>query len=280
MEMPRAKRSAPLLAVLCVVALVGCGGDNPEDAGLNGGPPTLPGAESMIVGLAAFEDGGAAKSPVPIAAPADSSNFVAARLAVAAINTAVIGFAAAPVAAFSAAIGTTPVQQPDGSWDWSYSMTFDTLSLNLVLNGRADAQGTHWAMRVTTTGLPADVSDFLWYTGEATLDGDVGNWQFYDITAPETPTDLARVDWSIDDADTRWLYWVNNRQGGEHLGDGVTYSVDASAASVTHLDASALTSVVVAWDLVTTSGSLTAPGYNGGAEACWQENHLNTDCAP
>ncbi len=280
MRIPFVRRSALLLAVLCVIAFAGCGDDNPEDAGQNGALPTLPSAASMLVDLDAFEDGGAAKSPVPIAAPADSSHFVAARLAVAAINTAVIGFAAAPVAAFSAAIGTAPVQQPDGSWDWSYSMTFDTLSLNLVLNGRADAEGAQWAMRVTTTGLPADVSDFLWYTGEATLDGDVGHWQFYDIAAPETPTDLARADWSIDDADSRSLYWVNNRAGGEHQGDGVTYTVDGSAASITHLDASALTSLVVAWDLVTTAGSITAPGYNGGAEACWQENHLNTDCVP
>jgi hypothetical protein len=267
-----------VLTILLALAIAGCGDESPEDAGQNT-PPALPSPQSMSVDLDVF-DSGTAKLPAPMSAPSDSTNFQAAVLAIDSINVAVLGFAEAPIAAFTGAAGATPAQQSDGSWQWAYSLTSDTLSLNVVLNGSADAQWTYWSLRVTTTGLPTDVSDFLWFTGQASPTGDVGHWQFHDITIPATPTDLARVDWSIENADSRSLYWVNDSPGSEHRGDGVTYIQQGNAASITHLDASSLNSTDVAWDLATTAGSLTAAGYNGGAKACWQENHLNTVCPP
>lgn len=260
--------------------MAGCGDDDgPAGPGDLGQPPALPDESSLSIDLSAFLSP-SSKWVIQPQTPSDSSSYLTARATLAIVNLAILYVAAPAAAAFQGAFGATPVHQADGSWTWSYIVTYDSRSFALALNGKAAADESQWSMRVTTTGLGNDLTDYLWYSGAVATAGDEGYWQLYDPMVPATPTNALRVDWQVASADNRTAVWVNNRIGGAGEGDSLTYLLNEDAASVSFRDASNGVVSAVEWSVDTTAGSITVPFYNQGARACWDSGHLNAPCAP
>lgn len=298
------KTSALLAALLIAPALTlaGCGGDDGPSGTTNNEAPALPDQASLSMDSSAFPNTGSnvrrdqpndvvyedygggryGKGAPASGTPTDSmsySNYIVGRSVATAVNVAIGAFAAAPAAAFAGAFLATPVQEEDGSWTWSYGVIYGSVSYTLSLNGRWNGSATDWAMRVTTSGLTQNVTNFLWYSGQTQNAGSMGYWQLYDMTAPQTPTNLLRVDWNRASADNRSMVWLNNRVGGTAYGDNLTYAQNEDAVSMDYLDASSGVTSFVRWNIDTTAGSVRLPMYNGGQEACWDEDHLNASCS-
>lgn len=298
------------LAVLLLlpVLLIGCGNDDNPAGTTNDEAPALPDQSSMSVDNSAFEStpsasvgstgtkdtppiveedyqrfGGPFDKGSPAAGVAADSagyaNYVAGRTVAAAANVAVVVFSAAPSAALAGASLAVPQAQADGSWNWSYAVTYGYVTYNLVLNGKAASSGTNWSMRVSTTGLSQNLSNFLWFSGQTQSGGNTGYWQLYDPTFASAPTNLIRVDWNRVSATNRSAVWQNNRVGGTAYGDNLTYAQSGSEASIDYADVSEATASFVRWNTDTSAGSVRVPVFNGGAEACWDASHLNTSCA-
>jgi len=131
------------------------------------------------------------QSPLASALSSNQSNWNYTALTVGFWGAVVIVGLAVPVAAFCESFQHTPVQQPDGSWVWSYSVSIGGSVYNAELHGQFITEGVHWDMRISKEG---EYQDFLWYYGENNLPATAGFWILKQ--SPAVPNDLLRIDWS------------------------------------------------------------------------------------
>ena len=108
-------------------------------------------------------------------------------------NTVLTVTLAVPVAAFREAFNHQPVQQPDGSWLWSYSVTIGGIVHTAKLFGELVPNGTEWRMLITKQGF---YEDFEWYTGFANLALTEGNWTLN--KHPNEPVQFIYISWHRD----------------------------------------------------------------------------------
>ena len=138
------------------------------------GPPTIPPLETFLIPFSTFTSGGSASavpgesesqvqpvsytvpdgsgSPIYETASGNQSNWDYAVFVVGAWSLVVMVGLAVPVASFVAAFYNTPVQQPDGSWIWSYSVNVFGAVYSAELHGEYIAQGVSWKMNISKEG--------------------------------------------------------------------------------------------------------------------------------
>lgn len=297
-------RRAAIVLILPALFAAGCGDDdNPADTDDNLVAPALPDQQSLAIENTAFaaapngtkgtkypndrewvDYNGSRydnKSDPGASALIDSasySNYNAGRAVATVVGVAITLNSAAPAWAFQGAFGATPVKQVDGSWSWSYSLSYGAAMYSLVLNGMPSGEGVNWTMRVSTVGVTQNVTDFLWYSGQTTNGGASGHWQLYDIAAPSVPVPTVRADWVRTSADNRSAMWRNNRVGSPGYGDTLVYLQNEDDISMTFTPSATSVQSFVRWNVDTTAGSVRVPLYNQGQEACWDSQHLNKNC--
>ena len=194
-----------LLIILLILALVpGC--SNVMEA------PTIPPIETFLIPFNAFTSNTTGSSvsftesqvqttflsfpvneqlPLASALSSDKSNWNYAALTVGFWGAVVIVGLAVPVAAFCESFQHAPVQQPNGSWVWSYSVNIGDSIYSAELQGQFITEGVHWDMRISKEG---GYQDFLWYYGENNLPATEDFWIMEQ--SPIIPNDLIRIDWS------------------------------------------------------------------------------------
>ncbi len=129
-----------------------------------------------------------------------------------------------PVASFVESFKHSPVQQPDNSWVWAYSVPVLGSVYEAELNGKYIDRGVRWEMRVSK---PGEYSDFLWYHGESDLPATSGFWVLKN--KPSEPADLLRIDWQRNPArQTGSIKYTNVVPGGAENGGYISYSVSTS----------------------------------------------------
>jgi len=248
--------------------------------GPNSEKPALPPQSSMAVDLNVFNSAaglsntGANQTNVGL-------NFVAARLAVGAINLAVFAHMSVPVATFAAAISQEPILKDGGKWHWTYSVTDNAgHQFQADLAGWIDesARVSRWETRLTTSGFGAPLNNFLWYTGQASLNNDSGQWDIYDHTQPNNSVKVVHIDWDHPSADRATLKFTVVKPQVPENGDVLTYKVEGNNRSVTLFDQSANSTLVIFWNAATNAGYIIAPNYNNGQKSCWDSQLNDTTC--
>ncbi|MFW6102053.1 MAG: hypothetical protein ACOC6O_00095 [Chloroflexota bacterium] len=207
MKKLRCKILMHLLLVLSVLVLVpGCGDTS--------GAPTIPPIETFLIPFDVFTGNATSTSifvneshtqttllslpdseqlSLPLALSSNKSNWNHAALNVGFWSTVVLVGLAVPVAAFQASFRNIPLQQPDGSWIWSYSVLIRGSVHSAELHGQFIPEGVHWNMRISKED---EYQDFLWYYGESNLPATEGFWILKQN--PDEPNDLLEIDWSRD----------------------------------------------------------------------------------
>jgi hypothetical protein len=173
-----------LALAISLLSMGGCG--NASEA------PTIPPVETFVIPFGDFQSTGA-ESVVSFASNQSNWNFAAFSVGVwSALIT--VGLAV-PVAAFRASFGSTPLQQDDGSWVWSYSVNVGSSTYTATLHAQFATevlpQGVHWSMNISKEG---EYEGFLWYYGESDLPLTQGFWILRQ--SPADPTNLLQIDWS------------------------------------------------------------------------------------
>jgi hypothetical protein len=180
-----------LLLVLFILVLTpGCGNVS--------GAPTIPPVETFVIPFDTLT-GNATSTSVPLseqfpqasALSSNQSNWYYAVLNVGFWGIVAVTILAVPVEAFRASFLHTPVQQPDGSWIWSYSVMVGGSVYSAELHGQFIPEGVHWDMSISKEG---EYEDFLWYYGEHNLPATEGFWILK--KSPVDPPDFIRIDWS------------------------------------------------------------------------------------
>jgi hypothetical protein len=203
-----------LLLVLFILVLIpGCGDTS--------GAPTIPPIETFLIPFDTLT-GNATSTFVPLseqfppasALSSNQSNWSQAAFTVGLWGAVVTLVLSVPVAAFRASFLHTPVQQPDGSWIWSYSVMVGGSVYSAELHGQFITEGVHWDMSISKEG---EYDDFLWYYGEHNLPVTEGFWILKQ--SPAVPNDLIRIDWSRNISPVAYaIRYTNIVPGGDENG--------------------------------------------------------------
>lgn len=286
--------STVIIAVcaLLVIQLMGCGGDTDGVADVENmsGAPPLPPDESVTVDLSVFLGEGLATADVPdpdekvqaspgAATPISQQNFTIAAARAAIVNAAVGAALTPPAGLFVMAKANDPVLQADGSWLWSYSLTYEYFAIDAKLTGLVDGGKTYWSMKMSVDNPILPITDFEWYSGVCTESNLSGSWQFFDIYTPEEKNPTVEIDWSVEVLKEKAELDIQNVDTrSEYLGDVLHYNVTSEMASMSFQDVSEGETWEITWDLETGAGSMTVPGYNNGEEACWDAQKQDVEC--
>lgn len=262
-----AKRLASTAALLLVVA--GCNSDptGPDTGGTQS--PVLPSAERLQLQLDFFDQAGKTET-------ATNQNYFNARVRIAVIQVIAEFILTPPVTAFSLALHTVPSAQPDGSYLWVYTYVKGDEEAQIRLRGTPHGEQVTWELRVSSTESNPPIVDELWFEGETWRDGEGGFWRFHDFNKPGKPI-VARLDWDTNGDGEDELVITDLY---DNPGDSLSYSVKGSRHSIDFLDVSESMTWFIRWDVADGTGSLRAPDYNGGAEACWDEEQDDVACEP
>jgi hypothetical protein len=185
---------------------------------------------------------------------------------------------AVPVATFVESFSHQPVQQPDGSWTWSYDLTVNGDRYFAALNGSIDNFGTQWEMAITKEG---EYEDFIWYTGEADLFLTEGMWILN--KNPEERIPLVRIDWSRSIADsTAEITYTNIEPGGEENGGYISYGTTSDVmydAFYIIYNKGEDNLVNIEWHRTSKDGRVKDPGHFPEDDwYCWDGDRQDIDC--
>jgi hypothetical protein len=266
----RSSKTRFLAAVATAATLAtqsGCSDEGPT-APIADEPPVLPAPDRLSFAFDFFQE------PTGIERAAKNNFFNAyIRATVASAITHLL--VAPPLTVFALALHTVPSPQDDGSWIWVYTSVHGEDEAQIRLRGLPLPDGrVQWELRASST--EEGFENELWFEGETWKDGEEGVWRFHDFERPSKPV-VARLEWGEDDHG-RFLRLADEY---DHPGNSLEYRDDSPMRSFTWTDAGAPeASWFVRWNEIDGSGSLRAPDYNGGVEACWDDDQDDSVCPP
>jgi len=272
------------ITALLVIAIISTGlyscTDNPSSA--NDEPPAIPPVSSMEMDYSTFELDPQQSSPKATHTVQEYEHFTAAVGSATILRLVVALNVAIPRAILEGASNRDPQLNGDGQWEWSYSQTTDQNSFEVRLVAIVSGSGTaeqqvNWEFYVSSDQHGLD--NFLFFEGVTSADGSTGTWTYYDLASPEQQSAVSRVDWNVVDENNRSLTLEVLSDRNNHQGDTIEYSFDGSLKTAVFTDASEGTTVTLVWNPETHEGSITAPNYNNGVQACWNSNLENTACS-
>lgn len=265
--MIRIRKVLPVLGLVSALSLSlsGCSDDrsvNPtEDVA-----PVLPAPERLTFDFDYFQEPSQLER-------ASKNNFFNAYIRAVVASAITHYLLAPPVAAFALAFDTVPSPQPDGSWLWVYTWVDGSEEVQVRLRGKEIAdEHVLWEMRASNTAEGFEQE--LWFEGETWDDAVTGVFRFHDFQREGKPV-VASVEWG-EDENGKFLSLTDEY---DHAGDSLEYREDGTLNSFTFRDASDPDlSWFVKWNEADGTGSLRAPDYNGGQEACWDEHQNDAVC--
>ena len=276
------KRVRMLLAWIFTIAIaatmVACASETTgPDA--SGDPPPLPPLTSMSVDFSLFDGAGGGPDGADVLAndaERVGANFTQAALRVLVAEVVAVAVLAVPTVTFGAAL-EAGAEYENGAWHWTTSATSEQGTWSVHLTGAIQAPDALWEMRLTSPpSFSPALDDFLWYAGVSKLDGSSGVWRIYDAASAGT-TEVLQIDWTHVSPEEHGLVFEVTQGPGQ--GDSIRYARDGSVRTVFFYDASDGTTVEIGWDAETGEGYIIAPGWNGGARACWDGSQNDIACA-
>jgi hypothetical protein len=186
---------AALLLLLAIAGITACNESNttaPQEA-----PPEIPPVSTFKIDL--LSDFDTTQAPLlsnnfnKSGAVLTKQNWGWAAINVGIWNVAITLTMIVPVAAFQASLTQTPVQQPDGSWLWSYSFTPPGGVLHTAkLSAKAVDGDIQWKMLISKQNV---FTDFEWYTGVCNLVLKEGSWRLNKDPMVSPPTPFLDIEW-------------------------------------------------------------------------------------
>lgn len=181
-----------------------------------------------------------------------------------------------PATVLAIALNQAPTYQGQGTWLFAFDYTDNAgVEVSVRLYATVDTVGeiVTWEMVVSSNEHDPVLVDFLWFEGETSLVSDAGYFLFHETDG----RDAARMTYELDVAERSLLFEALDVES-EDVGDFVRYSVDGDDVEVRVHDDSEGIDTVMEWSETTHAGSITAPDYNEGERACWDEQLLDVVC--
>lgn len=247
----------------------GCVSDSPTgpDTGSSQQTPVLPAAQKLDFNYSFFTE------PMGKGAEATRQNYFNARIRVAIVQVVTEFMLTPPVAAFALAIHSVPSLQDDGSYIWTYTWVNGSEEAQIRLRGLPKTDRVEWELRVTAPHENPPIDNRVWFEGETRNDGETGFFRFHDFKQSGEPV-VARIDWDSGPGFEELAFTGLD----DNPGDKLSYRMDGAEHEIEYVDASASDDWFVRWNSDTGAGSVKAPDYNDGQEACWDERQEDAPC--
>ncbi len=289
--------SLRIIAGLCVIALFSCAcTKNNTVTNTISTPPQIPPKETFVMDFSDFTTTNTAANheqsimPVsyihtnsgynssPVYTIGEKSNWNYAALNVGFWNIVGVLGLAVPVASFVESFKHSPVQQPDYSWIWTYSVPVLNSIYEAELHGKFIDNGIRWEMYISKQG---EYQDFLWYYGESDLPATKGFWILKN--KPSEPNDLLRIDWKRDlTQKTSEIKYTNIIPGGVENGGYISYAITTSTAydrTYTIFNKGKKQTTNIEWNSSTIAGRVKdSLHFSDDIWHCWDSQHVNTEC--
>ncbi len=242
--------------------------------------PTVPPQSTMIIDFNEFPD---TSSPGALLKyePVDTvlrGNWGWAAIHVGVWSTLIKVGMAIPVAAFVESFNHQPVQQPDGSWLWTYTLTISGIDHVVKLYGTGVTNGIEWRMLLTKTGF---YTDFEWFTGFSNTPATEGNWTLNH--KPDDPVPFLYIEWSRNveenSAEVKYTNIIpNSAENGSYIHYGKTNDITYNRFfNIYGIEEDRL--INVEWNYDQYYGRVKDPKHFGDNNwYCWDENLFDTLC--
>jgi hypothetical protein len=269
-----------LIIILAAAVFHFSGCSENENAITPGDSPTIPPQTSMVIDFTEFPD---TNSPGPLYKfePSDTilrGNWGWAAGHVWVWSTLIKAGLAIPVAAFAESFNHQPVQQPDGSWLWTYTLTISGIDYTAKLYGTSVTGGIDWRMLLTKAGF---YTDFEWFTGFSNTPATEGTWTLN--KDPNDPVPFLFIQWSRNveenTAEVKYTNIIPNvPENGSYIHYGKT--TDITYNRFFNIFGEAENRLInVEWNYEEHFGRVKDPHHFGNESwYCWDEMLLDTEC--
>ena len=252
--------------VLAVFQLTGCSDSDINPTSVqNETAPDLPDAGQLMFDFSFFDTANQLDK-----AAHHYDNFLNAYLRTVLLQAMAHLVLAPPVTAFSAAIHTVPVVQEDGSWLWSYTWQSHDGPVNILLRGMPADEVVQWDLSLAFEG--SDV-EYPWFSGTTNGDGQEGHWIFRDLDTEGFPVS-GEISWGQNETG-EYLEFVCLEP--EDNGNTLRFTDNHPDYRIDFFPGDAEAPSFIRWN-ANGSGSLMVPDYNGGLEACWDTDLVDSIC--
>jgi hypothetical protein len=186
---------------------------------------------------------------------------------------------AVPVAAFNEAINQVPTYVSAKNWQWSYNVSFLTVTYKARLTGLIRDTDVQWKMYVTREGT-GGFAEFLWFEGTSKLDGTGGQWILYESAL--APNAILQIDWTktgLAVGYVKYTYVKSNAFQNSYIEYGLTTNTLNAYYTIHYYNTVKFSDVNVEWNTTTLNGHVKSVDYLGDTNwYCWDANKLNVVC--
>jgi len=267
-----------ILVLLISIIFFSCSNDDPNSPADQS--PDIPPQSTFIMDFSEFPD---TTSPVLFGKifPPDTTqrtNWKWAAFHVGFWNTILTITLAVPVAAFAEAFNHQPVQQPNGSWLWSYDVTVSGIVHTAKLFGTSVTNGVEWRMLLTKQDF---YEDFEWYTGFSNLPLTEGNWTLN--KDPNDPVPFLYITWHRNaEQNTADIKYTNIIPQAPANGSYIFYGKTNDDPYNRFYDIYGQEEnriIDIEWNYENLFGRVMDPMHFGDPDwHCWNEQLFNVDC--
>ena len=237
----------------------------------------LPPAKSLVIDWDMFPTQSANKSLEDGALPMSYRNWLYSAGSVFVWNTVVAANMAIPTIAYTAAFDHEPVYLGDNSWEWSYSVPFNTRTIHASLVGtRLDNETFSMKMTLSEEG---GFPEFKWFEGVIRYDHTYANWTLNH--SPDNPVEYLDVVFNRDFETERYQTRYTVIDPSNDLYNGyVDFSLDPeqdydAQYTVSRND----TTTSIEWSTETKAGRVKDSRQFGDSEwHCWDTLLQDVDC--
>ncbi len=255
------------LIVLLLVVTTSCQKEETEKA------PVLPPESSFVMDFSDF------MNTKTVSTQNTQINRTLAVAHVAVWNTVIFVNLAVPVATFTEAFNHEPQFQGNGSWKWSYSVNVGVNQYTADLVGTISGANVNWEMFVSKSGNNG-FSNFLWYTGESSLDGKSGTWTLN--REQSNPSPYIGIEWYKNSDEDFGITYTNiipsDSENGGYISHGRDNNLDLNAFyEIFNKGQNNL--VEIKWDVTSKEGKIKDPKFYGNDQFhCWATNGFDVVC--
>lgn len=182
-----------------------------------------------------------------------------------------------PVTAYAECLNHTPQYLGDNSWQWSYSVSIMTITLEAkLITKRIDNETFSAKMYITNSG---NFEDFLWFEGTVRYDRTHALWTMYE--SPANNVEWLSIEWTKDwEAGTSSLIYTIEKAGHPEEGGYISFGIVEDTAYDTFYSISgSQVSIEIKYNTETHAGRVQSADVFGNTDwHCWDATFMNVDC--
>ena len=261
----------PAVLVLGVVFLVtGC-----DSSSSDGDAPPVIAPEAFVLDTELFSQDTSATKVQP------GVHFTAAAFRVLPVSLIISANLVLPALIAQEALATDPFLE-DGAWTWFALTSFNDQPYSFSLVGTPSGSVLEWSLNVNQLDQETQELQSSYQLVQATTDetGKNGSWSLFYPGNDSTSQNVLNATFDLSADSMKTVTFEVPATASSNAGDQVRYETMGSVRTFRWSQVATSIEHVITWDSASGAGSITATNYNGGVQACWNQDLDDVPCTP